>query len=234
MALHRTRRARATASFLVTFLALGCGGESTSSDAAEQLIAAAPTFSVAVRRSTGGTISSATGGVLDGKLDCGTDGSGADACDAVEYASSETVTLVVTPDPGYEFAGWYADCGGTEPTCTLEVGGHAAERVAAASFRRDAWRWGVYFLVTVSRPTGGVVVSADHQILCGSAAYATACGPALYRWEQVATLSVVAEPEARFVGWAGDCSGSGDICTLDASALPADKAVTALFDVRTD
>ncbi len=75
-------------------------------------------------------------------------------------------------------------------------------------------------LVTVNKTIGGSVTSTDGNINCG-----TTCS---YSYSSGANVTLTATPDSsgwKFVGWIGDCSGSGS-CSLTVSAP---KSVTALF-----
>jgi predicted CxxxxCH...CXXCH cytochrome family protein len=85
---------------------------------------------------------------------------------------------------------------------------------------------GVYFLVSVYRPTGGRIVSTDGQIDCGTGS--TRCGPAQYAWTATATLNAVPDPGKMFGTWAGDCQYRGP-CVLDTRRYGSDKYVLAVF-----
>jgi hypothetical protein len=95
---------------------------------------------------------------------------------------------------------------------------------------------GASFLVTVQRPTYGVIHTlGDAQIDCGPGATQTLCGPVSYAWDDVVTLVATALPGYMVGTWVGDCSGrptnaAGDIvCVLDTQRYGSDKWVGATF-----
>ncbi|HET8724303.1 MAG TPA: hypothetical protein VFM53_08845, partial [Anaeromyxobacteraceae bacterium] len=83
--------------------------------------------------------------------------------------------------------------------------GSAGSKSAPAGAVTEKGQHGVYFLVSLPKPTGGTIRSSDGQIACGSAG--TACGPARYDWTATATLTAQADAGYTFFGWAGDCGG---------------------------
>jgi len=89
--------------------------------------------------------------------------------------------------------------------------------------------YGVAYLVSVSRPVGGTITSADGQINCGpTGSSANLCAPASFPWTSEASLTATPNSDRRFSTWAGDCSGPGT-CTLDTVRNGADKWVVAVF-----
>lgn len=223
------RQLGASAALVVFLLACACGTGvpaklESSSPAAGQL---GVTFNVNVSKPVGGRIYSSVDDVADGKINCGT---GASACAEVSYPWARNVTFTAQPDSGFKFVGWLADCTGTDPTCTVGTAEHRADKWVAAAFVPDATYRGVYFLVHVTKPTGGLVTSPDGQIRCGTAANQNVCGPALYRWADTVTLSVAADPGFGFDGWTGDCSGA--TCSLSTTPNGTDKTVNAALSLR--
>ena len=186
------------------------------------------TFLVSVSRPWGGTLTTA-----DGRIRCGTLGSGDDLCDPVSVPWDGALTITATPDPRFRFVGWAADCGGEAPTCTLSLSpGRNADRWAAAAFAPLAAYEGTYFLVTVERPDHGLVTSEDGRIRCGSEPGATRCGPTLFPWDGTASLSAIPDSGFTFRGWSGDCAGVG-ACLLDTRTVASDKTLRARFTEST-
>lgn len=186
-------------------------------------------FRVNVSRPVGGTIRSVTNGSPDGKIDCGTKGGAADTCAEVSYPWSATATLAATPDDGFVFVGWAADCRGLG-TCELNTAVTGADKWAAAAFEPAAIYKGVYFLVSVNRPVGGTITSDDGRIRCGTAPDANACGPVEYGWDATATLTAVADPGFMFLGWGStSCPGIATACSLDTKTFATDKTLAVAF-----
>ena len=86
--------------------------------------------------------------------------------------------------------------------------------------------YGSYFLVYVSRPTGGRITSLDGQVDCGTGA--ARCGPARYAWTATATFNAIPDPGNMFGTWAADCTYRGP-CVLDTKVYGADKTIAAVF-----
>ena len=84
------------------------------------------------------------------------------------------------------------------------------------------------YVVSLLRPEGGAIDSADGRIHCGKPGVADACGPVTYAWTDIATLSATPDPGGTFGTWAGDCSGR-QLCVLDTKKYGADKYVLAIF-----
>jgi hypothetical protein len=107
---------------------------------------------------------------------------------------------------------------------------------------------GQYFYVNLfSPPIGGIVTSDVGGIDCGASSatvsnavsppqyvyawYGSApgqsnhCGQTQFQWAQTVVLTVTPQGGNAFLGWAGDCSGTGT-CTLTNGA---DKTVVAIF-----
>jgi predicted CxxxxCH...CXXCH cytochrome family protein len=114
-----------------------------------------------------------------------------------------------------------ASCTGNKPT------------PAAGSTGEQKGQYGVFYFVSVSRPVGGTIRSADGKIDCGTAGgTANACAPASYLWLEPATLSAITDDGQFFQAWAGDCSGAvaDGGCILDTDTSGADKWVVAVFN----
>ncbi|NKI34776.1 hypothetical protein HFP89_06315 [Wenzhouxiangella sp. XN79A] len=154
-----------------------------------------PTLDVSIQGS--GSITSLPSGI-----DCpGT-------CSA-EFPSGTEVTLTATPSAGFAFDSWSGDCSGDGP-CTISMDG---PRAVTADFIA------VNPLdVTVSGP--GSVTSTPPGIDCP----ATSCSAAFLPAEKV-VLQAQPDPGATFVGWAGDCSGTGP-CVV---SMESPRQVTATF-----
>ena len=90
---------------------------------------------------------------------------------------------------------------------------------------------GVNFVVSLSRPVGGTIRSADGKLDCGIAGgSANLCGPASYAWTDKVLLTAIPNPNFFFVSWAGDCKDQ-DECKFDMELNPgADKWVVAVFN----
>lgn len=137
---------------------------------------------------------------------------------SAEYESGRTVQLFATPASGSVFVGWAGACSGTS-TCSVTMN---SARAVTAMFARDS------FTVVVSRGGTGT----------GSVAVEDASGTPLTCAGDGATCSVevsgtnilrlIATPSgaSTFLGWAGDCGGTVDSCTL---FVDRDRDVGAVF-----
>ena len=129
-------------------------------------------------------------------------GSGIDCgttCGA-DYDDGTSVTLSAAVSTGSRFAGWSGDCSGTQ-TCTVTM--NAARAVAAAFVA-------VHTLTVTTQGPGAVT------------------GGGSYDHGTVVTLTATPSPGARFLGWSGECSGTGT-CTV---TMTEARSVTATFAAR--
>ena len=106
-----------------------------------------------------------------------------------------------------------------------------------------------YYVNLFTPPIGGIVTSEPAGISCGASSLGTPVpdangilqyapvhypgadrcgvnGQTPYPWSQTVVLTATAQGQNVFIGWAGDCGGSGPTCTLSAGA---DKTVAAIF-----
>jgi hypothetical protein len=139
-------------------------------------------------------------------IDCGT------VC-SESYPYGTTVILGAQPDPDSKFDGWSGDCTGTE-ACVVSM---TEARSVTATFTTGS------YLLTVSKAgTGsGGVTSNPSGINCGSD-----CSES-YTYGTTVTLTATPDPDSRFEGWSGDCSGTGS-CVVTGTE---DRSVTASFFV---
>jgi predicted CxxxxCH...CXXCH cytochrome family protein len=96
-------------------------------------------------------------------------------------------------------------------------------------------QYGVSYFVSVSRPVGGTITSADGRIDCGTAGGTkNLCAPVSFAWGATATFTATPDHGQYFQSWAGDCSGaiaSGvGGCSLNTVNYGADKWVVAVFN----
>ena len=114
----------------VAVSACGGGAKQESPTTQEQPGQYGVYFIVKVTRPTGGSIRS-----QDGRIDCGTAGTGRDLCSPTSFPWTTTVTLTATPDAGMYFQSWAADCGpDPAPTCTLDTVRTGADKTVLAFF----------------------------------------------------------------------------------------------------
>src|SRR6266852_8395292 len=152
------------------------------------------------------------GEVRGGDIDCGSTGSD---CEWDNITAGSTVTVVETPDPGYNFAGWGGACSGTVKSCTVAMD---ADHTVNASFSQSATTHPLTLTVTGNGTvTGG-------GIACTSAG-GSGCSASEPSGSTV-TLTATAGSGSGFTGWGGACAGSSTTCTV---TMNAPKTVSAAF-----
>ena len=127
------------------------------------------------------------------------------------YSHGTPVALTATPSPGWVFAAWSGDCtGGGACNVTMDQA-----RAVTATFT-PIGSWPLQVTVTGD----GDVASAPPGIACPS--------DCTESYTEGTPVSLTATPhgESYFVGWSGDCTGTG-VCDLTMSQA---RAVTAAFD----
>ncbi len=141
-------------------------------------------------------------------IDCGT------RC-ASAFLVDTTVTLTAVADPDALFAGWEGACSGASATCVVKMSDHMS---VVAVFEPAS-----HAITVLKQGNGdGTVASTPQGIDCGSGCSA--------QFTTGASLELIATPSdgSEFVGWGGDCSGTGP-CLL---AVNGPKTVTADFALR--
>jgi uncharacterized repeat protein (TIGR02543 family) len=144
-------------------------------------------------------------------IDCGGAGRPRGGDCSETYADGTEVSLTAAPETGYRFAGWSGACSGTA-SCILTM--DAAKSVTAVFEAVD-----VDFLLTVGATGHGTVSASSGNIDCPGA-----CSDS-YRAGSVVLLTPLPMFGETFLGWQGDCQGTGD-CQLD---MTANKTVNATF-----
>jgi hypothetical protein len=160
-----------------------------------------------IKAGTGtGTVSSDPSGIS-----CGT------AC-AADFLTGSTVSLTATPDGGSTFSGWSGGgCSGAAPTCVVVMN---VNQTVTATFTAPV---SMSTLTVQKSGTGsGTVTSAPSGINCGSTCSAS------FPTGNTVTLTANPAGDSQFVGWSGDCSGSGS-CTVTMDT--PNKTVSAQFDL---
>jgi hypothetical protein len=126
-------------------------------------------------------------------------------------------------------------------------GGNKASSSSTNSGTQKGATGQYYFVNLFTPPVGGIITSDVGGITCGAssvsvntavnppqyayafygsgAALSDRCGQTRFEWAQTVTLTATGQGGNAFLGWAGDCNGTGT-CTL---ANGADKAVVAIF-----
>ena len=148
-----------------------------------------------------------TGSVTSGPagIDCGS------TC-TNDFAFGTVVTLTATPDVSADFTGWTgAGCSGTG-TCIVTM--DAAHSVTATFTLKSET-----LDVSTSGSGTGSVTSSPAGIDCGAT-----CSTAL-DYGTVVGLTATPDADSMFVGWTGDCTGTG-ACNV---TLDQARSVTATF-----
>ena len=118
------------------------------------------------------------------------------------YQHGERVTITAQPSAGYTFSRWEGDCSDSG-NCTVVLNGN---KFVTAVFSRIQ-----HILTTRVTPSAGGTVNPS--------------GTNGYQHGERVTINARPSADYTFVGWEGDCSGSGN-CTV---VLNGDKSVTAVF-----
>ena len=157
----------------------------------------------------GGEIASMPNGI-----NCGTD------CEEL-FSTNSSVVLTARPLPGFSFDGWYGDCSGTSPNCTITIDG---DKAVGARFEAQSRT------LVVSRagtnPNGGRIQTVgSNDIDCGTNCTAT------FDFGTPVPLRAQAFAGFQFTGWAGACANAGTNidCVVD---MNQDQNVSAEFEVR--
>jgi uncharacterized repeat protein (TIGR02543 family) len=123
------------------------------------------------------------------------------------YNDGTVVTLEARPGPGYMFAGWGGDLGGTANPESLRM---SRDRSVTATFVQDSPTQQYTLDVTI---TGNGTINLNPP-------------GGLYDEGTQVTLQATADPGWIFAGWGGELSGSASPVTV---LMDADKNVSATF-----
>lgn len=156
----------------------------------------------------GGTVA---GG--DGQINCDP---GETDC-SWQTTTGSTLTLLQTPDSGYDFAGWGGPCSGTGRSCTVQL---ESDQTVNAAFVKGASS----HTLTVTVSGNGTVTGANGAISCTSAG-GSGCTATVDANASV-TLTATAGAGAGFTAWGGACAGSNTSCTV---TMTSDTSVSAAF-----
>jgi hypothetical protein len=155
-----------------------------------------PPVTLAVEKSGSGS-----GTVTGNGIDCGV------TC-STPLDTGTSVALTATPDTGSIFSGWSGPCAGTG-NCIFDLAGAST---VTATFTRQ-WQ------LSVSVGGSGTGVVAGNGVDCGAA-----CVVLLDAGTAV-TLTATPTNGSIFLGWTGDCSGTGT-CT---TTMDGDRTVSVNF-----
>ena len=123
--------------------------------------------------------------------------------DQPSYLAGDVVTLTAVPDPGWSFAGWSGDAGGTENPLVIAIQGDTA---ITATFSQDEYT----LTVTVS---GQGTVGVEPQ-------------QPTYLYGDVVTLTAVPDTGWSWASWSGDAGGTDNPLVI---TIQGDTAITATF-----
>jgi PKD repeat protein len=132
------------------------------------------------------------------------------SCQA-SFDAGTVVTLTATPDASSSFTGWAGDCSGTG-SCEVTMD---QSHSVTATFAAKAFNLAVPKMGSGS----GVVMSSPAGIGCGDICQAS------FDASTVVTLTATPDASSIFIGWSGDCSGTGG-CQV---AMDRFRSVTATF-----
>ena len=143
----------------------------------------------------------------DALIDCGVN------CSTIQVEGTEII-LEATPERRSIFSGWEGPCssgGSRSKTCTVLFN---ADKKFIANFDH-------YMLPLIITKTGpGKISSEDNKINCGFT-----CNTK-YILDSVVNLTQIPEPNSRFKGWGGKCSGLG---TCSVTIEEMNNTVSAKF-----
>lgn len=140
-----------------------------------------------------------------------------DTC-STQAVAGTTITLTAASAAGSNFVAWSGDCSGTEATVNVNLAG---ARTCTARF--DVQPSGAQqFALTVSKLGTGIggITSSPAGIDCGAACTAS------FNAGTVVSMTAAAGAGSGFVGWGGDCGGTGATASVTLAAV---RACTATF-----
>jgi hypothetical protein len=154
------------------------------------------------------------GNVKGGEIDCDS----GDPTDCTWVVTTGSVlTVVQTPDSGFDFSGWGGPCSGTARSCTVDL---LSDQTVNAAFVAGASS----HTLTVTVSGNGTVTGAGGEINCTSAG-GSGCTATVSANSSV-TLNATPGAGAGFTSWGGACSGTTTSCTL---TMTGNMSVSAAF-----
>jgi uncharacterized repeat protein (TIGR02543 family) len=138
-----------------------------------------------------------------------------------DFPNGMQVTLSATPAPGSTFAGWSGDCSGTT-NCRLTMDQNHSATLTFTTSGGGGPPARKTLTVAKSGAGTGTVTSTPAGIDCGATCTLD------FDHGTVVTLTPTAATGSTFVGWSGDCSGSGG-CTL---TMDQNHSATATFQAN--
>jgi uncharacterized repeat protein (TIGR02543 family) len=127
--------------------------------------------------------------------------------DLPAYDYGTNVTLTPTPSPGYQFAGWSGDAGGSTQPLTVSM---TTDKVITATFTLKT------YTLSTAVIGGGAVIK----------------NPNLATYTHGTSVTLTATPAAGYVfsGWSGDTTTTANPISF---VMTANKSVTATFTIKT-
>jgi uncharacterized repeat protein (TIGR02059 family) len=151
----------------------------------------------------------------------GIDDCGTPMCTA-HYSDGALVVITATPITGSTFTGWGGDCTGIG-TCIVTMD---KAKSVIATFDSGSSSSNYTLTVLGAGSGAGSIKSAPTGIDCTVLASTPTVCSAPYASSSVVALTAAAAANNTFVGWGGDCTGTGTcVVTMDKA-----KNVTATFD----
>ena len=123
--------------------------------------------------------------------------------DQSTYVYGDVVSLIAISDPGWTFAGWSGDLGGTDQFTSIDIDGN---KTITATFTQDT------YTLTINRVGNGSVTPSPNQ--------------STYLYGDVVNLTALADPGWTFSGWSGDASGGTNPTSI---TMNGNRTVTATF-----
>ncbi len=135
------------------------------------------------------------------------------------FPAGRPVTLIPTPDTGYQFSGWTGACTNSSGGCTVTM--NAAKNVTATFTQIPPANNDT---LTVSNGGHGNVTSAPAGISCGAT-----CSAAFGSGQQI-VLTATPDTGYQFAGWTGACTNASGTCSV---TMDGAKNVGASFTAQT-
>ncbi|MEK7991210.1 MAG: PKD domain-containing protein, partial [Thiotrichaceae bacterium] len=165
------------------------------------------------------TTTNGNGNVTASGSNCGT---------GCSFTPNTTVSLVATPQTGYEFTGWNG-CVSSSETCSLEMTTNTVvtANFAEKSISTDTYSLSVNLVDSSGTPLTNTDLSASvigENINCGTDS--SIC-QASFAEDKTVNLIISLSAGTEFVEWTGGgCSGNNTKCTVQ---VTQDRQVTAIF-----
>ncbi|MBL1265263.1 InlB B-repeat-containing protein [Methylomicrobium sp. RS1] len=128
------------------------------------------------------------------------------------YEIGTVITLNASAGSGSIFTGWQGACQGTSPTCNVTVNDQITTSATFVSL----------FSVSAATSNSGTVTATpngiDRTINCGKDCSAK------FAQGTVVTFTAIPPAGKQFLGWSGDCAGTGNVCVVTVNKSMSVKA----------